>query len=352
MTQAAPASTAKPGTVKGRVKLAILGAGGISRVHIAGILEHADKAECVALCDISEENLELRSAQLGSSPARYNDFNTLLQEQTDLDAVIVALPHKLHAPAILAAAAAGKHILCEKPMCTTLEEADEILAAVRDSGVTYMSAHNQLFFPVVRAAKRLLDDGLIGPLRWVRTQDCFLANAGAMTNTWRGSVATQGGGELIDTGYHPSYLLLYLAGAPIAEVRGSMSRFHMKIEGEDTASVQVRFQNGVLGEVLTSWAMELPYGTFKLHLVGEKGELFGSDDELFYRPAGFTDPARLALPTIESTFTEQLGHFAECLQTGERPPHGAEEGRAVLELILRATESAEGWEESAPGRSR
>ena len=346
MTQAAPAATVKPTLVQGKVKVAILGAGGISQVHIAGIREHSDKVECVALCDISEENLDLRSAQLGSSPARYSNFNKLLREQTDLDAVIVALPHKLHAPAILAAAAAGKHILCEKPMCTTLAEADEILAAVQSSGVTYMSAHNQLFFPVVRAAKKFLDDGLIGNLRWLRTQDCFMANATGMTGTWRGSVATQGGGELIDTGYHPSYLLLYLAGAPIAEVRGSMSRFHMQIEGEDTASVQVRFQNGALGEVLTSWAMELPYGSYKLHLVGEKGELFGSDDELFYRPTGFTDPARLALPTIESTFTEQLGHFADCLQTGERPPHGAEEGRAVLELILKATESASGWQET------
>ena len=62
----------------------------------------------------------------------------------------------------MAAAGAGKHILCEKPMCTTLAEADEILAAVGRSGVTYMSAHNQLFTPVVREAKRLLDEGLIG----------------------------------------------------------------------------------------------------------------------------------------------------------------------------------------------
>ena len=109
MTQATPAATApisaaKPGPVQGKAKVAILGAGGISRVHIAGIRKHADKVKCVALCDVVEENLDLRSAQLGTSPARYSDFHELLREQTDLDAVIVALPHKLHAPAILAAA--------------------------------------------------------------------------------------------------------------------------------------------------------------------------------------------------------------------------------------------------------
>ena len=338
----------QPNSTQKKLNVALLGAGGIAGVHVKGILAHKDKLECTALCDVSDAALALRAAQLGNDPARYHDWNTLFAEQHDLDAVIIALPHQFHAPAILAATAAGKHILCEKPMCTTLKEADEILAAVKRSGVTYMSAHNQLFTPVVREAKRLLDDGLIGQLRWLRTQDCFVSGATSMRGTWRGSVASQGGGELIDTGYHPSYLLLYLAGAPLAEVKGSMSRFHMQIEGEDTASVQVRFQNGVLGEVLTSWAMPLPYGTHKLHLVGDKGELFGSDNILYYRPTGFAEPAERILPAVESTFSEEIGYFADCVQSGSRPLHGAEDGRAVLELILKATQSAEGWQETAP----
>ncbi len=334
-----------------KLKVALLGAGSIARVHVAGMLAHADKLECVALCDVSDAALSLRAAQLGTSPALYHDWNTLLAEQQGLDAVIIALPHRLHAPAILAAAAAGKHILCEKPMCTTLAEADTIVAAVARSGVTYMSAHNQLFTPVVREAKRLLDEGLIGQLRWLRTQDFYVPPATAMHGTWRGSVASQGGGELIDTGYHPAYLLLYLAGAPLAAVRGSMSRFHMRIEGEDTASVQVRFQNGVLGEIFTSWAMPLPYGTHKLHLVGDKGELFGSSNILYYRPTGFATPAERVLPNIESTFTEEIGYFVDCLRDGTQPLHGAEDGRAVLELILKATQSAEGWQQTAPLQS-
>ena len=339
--------TTEPSPARDKLKVALIGAGNIARFHVQGILAHADKLECAALCDPSDAALALRSAQLGNDPACYHDWDTMFAEQKDLDAVIIALPHHLHAPAILAAAGAGKHILCEKPMCMTLAEADEILAAVARSGVTYMSAHNQLFTPVVGEAKRLLDEGLIGRLRWLRTQDCLVAPGASMQGTWRGSVASQGGGELIDTGYHPSYLLLYLAGAPLAEVRASMSRFHMSIEGEDTASVQVRFQNGVLGEIFTSWAMPLPYGTHKLHLVGDKGELFGSSNILYYRPTGFAEPAERVLPAVESTFSEEIGHFADCLQSGSRPLHGAEEGRAVLELILKATESAAGWQETA-----
>lgn len=330
-----------------KVNVALIGAGNIAAFHVQGLLTHADKAECVALCDVSDANLARRAQQLGNRPALYRDWTTMLAERAEIDAVIIALPHHLHAPAILAAAEAGKHILCEKPMCTTLAEADAILEAVRRAGVTYMSAHNQLFSPVVREAKRLLDEGAIGGLRWLRTQDAFIAGATSMRDTWRGDAASQGGGELIDTGYHPSYLLLYLAAAPVAAVASSMSRFHMMIEGEDTASVQVRFQNGVLGEILTSWAMERPYGTHQIHLVGDRGELFGSGNELFYRPLGFDTPAQRTLPPVD-TFTEEVGHFATCLLTGERPLHGAEEGRAVLELILRATESAAGWQSTAP----
>ncbi len=331
-----------------KTKLALIGAGGIAGVHVQGILQHAERVECIALCDVSDANLERRAAELGNDPALYHDWNTLLAEEPELEAVIIALPHSLHAPAILAAAKAGKHILCEKPMCMTLTEADAILEAVASSGVTYMSAHNQLFTPVVQEAKRLLDEGLIGQLRWLRTQDCFVAGSSTMQGTWRGSLASQGGGELIDTGYHPSYLLLYLAASAIAEVRSSMSRFHMAIEGEDTASVQVRFENGVLGEILTSWAMPLPYGTHQIHLLGDKGELFGSNRELYYRPTGFSEPAKRLLPEGGSTFAAEIAHFAECLQTGTRPLHGPEEGRAVLELILRATESAAGWQGTAP----
>lgn len=177
---------------KDKLKLAILGAGNIARFHVQGVLDHADKLECVALCDVSDANLALRARQLGNDPALYHDLDTLFAEQDDLDAVVIALPHALHAPAILAAAAAGKHILCEKPMCTTLGEADAILEAVARSGVTYMSAHNQLFTPVVREAKRLLDKGLIGNLRWLRTQDAFVVDPELMRGTWRGASPRRG----------------------------------------------------------------------------------------------------------------------------------------------------------------
>lgn len=332
------------GAISGVVRTAIIGSGGISGAHARGFLKHADKIKVVALCDVSQANLKSRSDQLGGVSRQFADWKVMLKEMAgDIDAVDICLPHHLHGPAILDAAAAGKHILCEKPMCTSLEEADAIQGAVSKAGVTYMSGHNQLFMPVVREAKRIIDGGDLGKVFFIRSQDCFRAGGDRSNWGWRADRKTQGGGELIDTGYHPSYRLLHLAGSPVASIHSQMGQFNLNIDGEDTASVQVRFQNGTLGEILTSWAFPLPYGTHHIHVVGEKGQLFGSGDVLYHLPSGYTEPAKRSFEPVD-TFIAEIGHFADCLRDGKRPLHSVAEGRAVLELILQASRSAEGWQ--------
>ena len=329
-----------------KVKLALIGAGGISGAHAKGILKHQDKVECVALCDVSEINLETRAQQLGGDPRRFTDWKKMLAELgSEIDAVDICLPHHLHAQAIFDAAAAGRHILCEKPMCINLEEADRIVAAVKKAGVIYMSAHNQLFTPALLEMKRMIDEGAIGKVRWIRSQYCFLAGDW-FRNAWRSSLKFQGGGELIDTGYHPTYRLVYLAGSDIAAIRGTMGRFQHTIEGEDTASVQVRFANGVMGEIFTSWALNRPYGTHDLHVVGDLGEIFGTGNLLYHLPRGFKTPSEKVLPETD-TFADQMARFADCILNGAPVPHGPEEGREVLKIILKAAESAEGWQKTA-----
>lgn len=332
-----------------KVRLALIGTGGISAAHAEGLIAHKDKIECVALCDVSTENLKKRSDQLGGVAVQYSDWKKMLAEMGDkIDAVDICLPHHLHSPAILDAAKAGKHILCEKPLCINLEEADRIVDAVKKAGIIYMSAHNQLFFPAVQKAKEMFDAGKIGNLIWLRSQDCFVPGLGAFAGKWRSELKFQGGGELIDTGYHPSYRLMYLAGGEIEAVRSTMGRFRHPIEGEDTASVQVRFSNGVIGEILTSWAIPLPYGTHQIHLVGDKGQIFGSGNTLYYLPDGFQEPASLNLPDTGSSFVLQMAHFADCIQNKKRPIHSVEEGRAVLQIILNASKNADGWQSTAP----
>lgn len=340
------------GSTKPPVRVALIGAGGIAGAHVRGIAKHPDKIRCVAMVDVANDNLDKRSKELGQSPRTFSDWKVMLKEMRDeIDAVDICLPHHLHGPAILDAAAAGKHILCEKPMCTSLAEADQILAAVGKSGVTYMSAHNQLFMPVVQEAKRMIESGALGRVYWIRSQDCFTAsNTERAQWGWRADRKSQGGGELIDTGYHPSYRLLYLASAKPAQINAVCGRFALDIDGEDTASVQVRFENGVLGEILTSWAMHLPYGTHHIHVIGSEGQLFGSDNTLYHLPKGKNEPTRQVFDSVD-TFEAELAHFADCLTSGKRPIHAAEEGKAVLELILRSYASDAGWEKTAHRRA-
>jgi predicted dehydrogenase len=338
-----------PKPVEGVVRVLLIGSGGISRAHVNGFIKHKDKIRIVAMCDVVEGNLKSRSEQLvaGGHPAprTFADWKTALREMgPEIDAVDICLPHHLHAPAILDACAAGKHVLCEKPMCMTLAEAETILSAVKSSGVTYMSAHNQLFMPCVREAKKMLDSGVLGRLYLIRSVDCFRGNPSGFAGSWRSKLATQGGGELIDTGYHPTYRMLHLAGTPIVpgSVRSTMGQYHIPMEGEDTAAVQVRFQSGAIGEVFTSWAMPVPHGMHQIHVVGEKGQLFGSNEKLFHLPAGAREPAQYVYDNVD-TFVEEISHFADVLREGKAPLHGPAEGRAVLEVILKAAENAAGW---------
>jgi predicted dehydrogenase len=334
-----------PAKLNHPIRIAIIGCGGISGAHVKGYLSYNDKLRVTALCDIKPDALKKRGESLGGVSKQFTDWKGMLKEMGgEIDAVDICLPHHLHGPAILDAAAAGKHIICEKPMCISLAEADAIAAAVKASGVTYMSAHNQLFTPAVVEAKRMIDAGELGKILFIRSQDCFIAGQVKREHWgWRADLKTQGGGELIDTGYHPAYRLLHLAGSPVAAVRGTMARFKQPIDGEDTASVSVRFANGIIGEIFTSWAMNTPWGTHQIHVVGEKGQLFGSENTLYFLPMHYSEPAKRTFREVD-TFEAELSHFADVLQSGARPIHGVEEGRAVLELILKAAESAKGWE--------
>jgi predicted dehydrogenase len=197
-----------------RIRIGLIGGGGIADMHIAGYRRFADRIVVTAVADTEAATLQRRAAELDATP--YADYAAMIAE-ADIDAVDICLPHHLHKEAIVRAASAGKHILCEKPLCLTAAEAAEVRAAVTATGVTLMCAHNQLFLPPVARAKQLLAAGVLGTVYEVRTTDSFYNDFDPSTMSWRASVKTSGGGELIDTGYHPAYLLLHLAGAAPVE---------------------------------------------------------------------------------------------------------------------------------------
>jgi predicted dehydrogenase len=318
------------------IKVGLIGGGGIAEAHIRGYRANAETIAVTAVADVVYQTASRRAAEL--SAVGYTDFRQMIFD-ADLDAVDICLPHYIHAEAIIAAAAAGRHILCEKPLCLTVEEADRVRLAIEAAGVTLMCAHNQLFLPAVAKAKQLLDEGILGTVYEVRTTDSFFNDFDPQNMGWRATAATSGGGELIDTGYHPTYLMLHLAGGSPVEATALLSRHRLRfMEGEDSAQVLVRFDNGVVGQLVTSWAYDPPPGTEKFSVVGERGSLASDGRSLVVTLRG-SGGQTYDFEDVD-TYVSEIGHFADCLRSGTRPLHTEKEGIEVLGLILAAYEGA------------
>jgi predicted dehydrogenase len=318
------------------IKVGLIGGGGIVDAHIRGYRAYADLIEVTAVADVIDEIARRRAAELGA--AAYTDFRQMILE-ADLDAVDICLPHHLHAEAIVSAAQAGKHILCEKPLCLTVEQANQVQQAVSTAGVTLMCAHNQLFLPAVTTARQLLDQGILGTVYEVRITDTFYNDFNPQNMGWRATAATSGGGELMDTGYHPTYLMLHLAGGSPVEATALLSRHRLRfMDSEDSAQVLVRFDNGIVGHLVTSWAYDPPPGTEGFSVVGERGSLHSDGTSLTVTLRG-SGSQTYDFEAVDS-YVSEIGHFADCLRSGTRPLHTEREGIDVLCLILAAYEGA------------
>ncbi|MFC7375751.1 Gfo/Idh/MocA family protein [Brachybacterium sp. GCM10030268] len=324
-------------TISLPVRIGLIGAGGIANAHIAGYATIPERVKITAIADAVPETLAKRVEETGARA--YTDFTELVKDP-EVDAVDICLPHHLHKAAIVAAAEAGKHILCEKPLCLSADEAAEVRAAVEKAGVTLMCAHNQLFMPAVAKAKEVIDSGALGDVYEVRTTDSFFNNFDPSTMGWRAKAATSGGGEYIDTGYHPTYLLMHFAGAKPVKAFAMMSTHRLKfMEDEDSAQILVRFDNGSVGQLVTSWAYDAAPGTDRFSVVGEKGSLSSDGTTLRVKIRG-EDEEQVFEHEAVNTFAAEIADFVECLETGRRPLNTEAEGIAVLGIILAAYESA------------
>jgi predicted dehydrogenase len=336
------------------LKVGIVGSGWMGHVHSRAWQSNAPRAEVVAVADVSPERTRNLARAFGDREvARYPDLVTMLAE-ADLDAVDICLPHHLHADAILTAARAGKAILCEKPLCTTLDEAGALQAALRESGATFMAAHNQLFQPSLIEARRLLASGALGRTFVVRSIEAvqnrgFSSGAvprelggGESPWAWRADPQRMGGGEVIDTGWHATYRLLALAGDRPVEVTAMMDRFAVEqLTVEDTGVLLVRFASGVIGEIITSWAFN-PVGGWHFEVAAEHGSLAGGKTRLVHQLHGWPEPVEFTKfpDDLPHTFASEITHFLDVVQEGAAPQASFDHAARVLQLTLAAYTAA------------
>jgi len=344
------------GTQSMTLRIGLIGCGGITHAHVEGWKTIDGRAEIVALADISEQNAQRRATQIGHPVTIYTDYHHLLADK-EIDAVDIALPHHLHRDAIVAAAEAGKHLMTEKPLCLTLDEAADIAQAVQKGAVTMMAAHNQIFFPSVLQAKQMITSGDLGDIYMIHSVDCgarrrplspdksgWGQTTSASATSWRSDPEKMGGGELIDTGYHPAYRLLFLAGQRPTEVTAMLGTYRLPLQREDTANVLVRFEDGLTGSIFSSWAMRAPGARPTLfNVMGEAGQLWGEIDKLYYQPVGFHSPATVEYANWDygRSFAAEIAHFVDAIEGGFEPLHSVAEATETLRVILAAYRSAE-----------
>jgi len=228
-----------------RLKMAMVGCGAISRVHVAAIREGARRIDITAVVDIDRARADGLAQETGARA--FADFDAAL-EQGDFAAVDVMLPHHLHEDMALRSFAAGKHVLLEKPLATTLDACDRILAAWKRAGTVFMVAENTQYWPEVLTAKRLLDQNAIGDVVTARGSFAIppLPAYYVGDRPWRLDNSIAGGGILLDTGSHWIRPLRMLLGE-IDEAIGVFGRPYAPMQGESLVRGLLRFRSGVVG---------------------------------------------------------------------------------------------------------
>lgn len=333
------------------LRVGILGAGGIAKEHAIGWRDNSPRGEVVAFADVTKERSRYLSDQYTGGKARHYDTVQALLADPEIDAVDLCLPHHLHTSAIIAAAGAGKAILCEKPLCTSLEDSAKIAAALARSGVTFMMGHNQLFQPSLLEARGLLDAGMLGRTFYIRSIEAFQHRGftappsqphlmvGENPFAWRSDPAKMGGGEVLDTGWHASYRLLALAESRPVEVTAMLERFYIpSLTTEDTGVLLVRFESGAIGEIVTSWAFSLTDG-WQFEVAAEFGSLAGNHTRVAHQLHGWNNPAVREVTPVH-TFTKEITHFLDVIQHGAASLAPFDTAARVLQLTMAAYRSA------------
>ena len=258
------------------IRLGLVGCGGIvQNTHARAYRALTDTVQVTALADVVPDNLQ-KIGELFGVPTenRYTDYREML-EHAAIDVVTIATPHSLHAEQVIEAASAGVAIISEKPMATNLEEANNILAAVRRNSVLYTVVHNYIFTAGMRAAMTELD--VLGESHFGRSVGMglkptdFSADHPTPAFAWRASKA-KGGGCIIDTSYHEIYSVCALMRSPVRYVEARVQTLRFDIDVDDIAMLLCEHENGGITTVSGAWCVPATdFGWCEMH--AENGSL-------------------------------------------------------------------------------
>jgi predicted dehydrogenase len=280
------------------------------------------------------------------------DLESVLSSD-EVEAVIVSTPHYLHAPLGIAAARAGKHVMVEKPIACTLEQADALIAACREEGVLLSVCLVSRYTPEAVRAKVLIEQGAIGRITALKFHgasnkaDSYWTGGftGRVQTTWRKSKLESGGGILIMNFVHDIDRLRYITGLEAVRVYAEHDTFNTDTEVEDWITVSIRYDNGALGTLLASSCARGGESTGN-RIYGTEGQIvFGRGGMRVYTDLEVEGLERgawteISLPRVD-TRQVYLERFAQAVRSGTPPDIPGEQGRKTLETIVAAYQSGE-----------
>jgi len=252
-----------------RVRIGIIGCGKIAVTHAAG-LANILEAEFTACCDVDLGRAQA-FAREHHVPHAFGSLDDLFAAKV-VDAVLVCTPHPTHELAVVAAARAGVHVLCEKPVAITLGEADRMIAACDNNGVKFGVIFQRRFWPAAQRMRQAIDAGKLGNLTLGEcTVRIWRDAAYFAADPWRGKWATEGGGVLMNQAVHSiDHFQWYMGRA--TEVFGKIAtlRHGAYIDVEDTAVATISFANGALGVLQATSTFQPAFG-FRVAVHGDSG---------------------------------------------------------------------------------
>ncbi len=333
-----------------RVRIGIIGSRFQADIHAASI-RMGCHATVTAVASPTPGNAE-HLAQRYEIPTVHHDYHDLLDDAA-VDAVTIAAPNVLHAQMAIDAAHAGKHVIVEKPLCMTLEEADAMIEACDKAGVRLLYAEELFFTPKYVKAKEMADQGAFGEVYLVKQSEMHFGPH----DEWFWDVDRSGGGVFMDMGCHGLAFVYWFLGRPNpVRITAQMGTYvHRDLtRGEDHSFAIVEFDGGVVGHVEDSWARRGGMDD-RIEVYGSGGVTYGnlhmgnalptfSEGGYGYAVEKAPSTQGWSYPVFEELwnygFPQEMEHFARVIKGLEEPQATGEDGRVAQQLMVAGYQSA------------
>lgn len=342
------------------INVGVIGTGSISAMHLQSYQKHAN-ANLLAVCDLNEERAQRAAEKYGATKV-YTDYNELLADP-EIDAVSICTWNNTHAEISIAALNAGKHVLVEKPLCRTVEEALQVQEAVKSSGKLLQVGFVRRYDPNAQMLREFADKGEFGDIYFAKASSVRrLGNPGG----WFSDIERSGGGPLIDIGVHVIDLCWYMMGRP-KPVSVSANTYRKlgnrsnvrnlsfykaadydaeKNTVEDMANAMIRFENGASLLVDVSFTLHSKENLQSVKLYGDKGG-FEIDPEVVIVTEKHDTIINIQPQTdnkgfdFDAAFQSEVDHFISSIENGTSPLSPVEDGVEIMKILCGIYESAE-----------